>query len=167
MFSRLIRIGEKSLGEEKSIVNHVGIVSQFGPIDVADVIEALVTVKKHTLFEQYHNKSDKVAIFRPLNLSFEQSLEIILKANSYVGRNYGYSKIVTHALDYFIGKKYIFRRLTHSDNYPICSWVVSHSYKAAGLDFGCPPGMADPDDIWDFCVGNPDKYSCVLDLTNI
>ena len=45
--------------------------------------------------------------------------------------------------------------------------MVSHSYKAAGLDFGCDPGMADPDDIWDFCISNPNKYHCILNLTNI
>lgn len=167
LFSRLIRIGERAPGEEASVVNHVGIAVQYGPINVANVIEALVTVKKHTLYEQYHNKKDRVAIFRPANLTFEQKLEILVKADSYVGKKYGWLKISTHTLDYFTGRHYIFRRLTHNDNYPICSWVVSHSYKAAGLDFGCPPGMADPDDIWDFCVGNPDKYSRVLDLTNI
>lgn len=167
LFSRLIRFGETSFKEEKSIINHTGIVTGFGPIIIADSVEALLKVERHTLYSQYHNKKDKVAIFRPININEEQIIEIIRKANSYVGKQYGWLKIVAHSLDYFIGKKYIFRRLTNNDNYPICSWVVSHSYKAAGLNFGCDSGMADPDDIWDFCISNPNKYQRILNLTNI
>lgn len=167
LLSKLIRIGETSIGEEDSVINHVGIVTGYGPINIADSIEALVKVKQHTIYSQYHNQKDQVAIFRPNNLTPEQIVEIQRKAISYVGREYGYLKIATHTLDYVTGKHFIFRRLTHSDKYPICSWVVAHAYKAAGLDFGCDPGMADPDDIWDFCIKYPEKYSRILELTNI
>lgn len=167
LLSKLIRIGETLPGEEKSIVNHVGIVVGHGSIEIADAVEALSKVKLHTIYSQYHDKKDKVAIFRPLNLTDEQKILITCKAMKYVGNTYGYLKIATHLLDYFTGKHYVFRRLTNNDNYPICSWVVSHAYKAAGLDFGCDEGMADPDDIWDFCMNNPDKYHYIFPITNI
>lgn len=167
VLSKLIRLGETLPGEEEAVVNHVGIVTGYGPIDFADVVEALSRVVKHTIYSQYHNQKDKVAIYRPINLNSEQKYIITNKANSYVGDKYGYFKIVTHLLDYFTGKHYFFRRLANDDNYPICSWVVAHAYKAAGLNFGCEAGMADPDDIWDFCLKNPDKYKCVFELSNI
>ena len=59
---------------------------------------------------------------------------------------------------------YVFRRLDQMDKYPICSWLVAHSYKKIGKDFRVPAGAATPDDIWDFCDKNPDKYRRVRSL---
>jgi hypothetical protein len=58
----------------------------------------------------------------------------------------------------------VFRRLTRSDRYPICSWLVACSFKKAGKTFGVAPGAASPDDIWDFCTRETDKYVEVLEL---
>ncbi len=160
---RIFGVGD----DHKAKINHVGIVIEEGPINKANVIEALTKVKKHTIFDQYHNTSDKICIFRPLNLTQDESNKIIEKALSYENYKYGYLKLVTHFLDFFTGGNYIFRRLTNSDNYPICSWVVAHSYKAADKNFGCDACKANPDHIWDFCVNNPDKYSNVFQLQRI
>jgi hypothetical protein len=167
IISKIIRFGERHPGDWISLVNHTGIVVEQGTIGSADIIEALVKVRKHTLWSQYHDRSDKVAIFRPLNLSNEHKSIIVNKALDYEGRTYGYLKIGTHTLDYFTGGRYIFRRLTNSDRYPICSWVVAQSYSKVGLTFGCSPGQANPDDIWDYCTGHPEKYQKVFDLQNI
>lgn len=165
--SKSIRYFEAPFGHAAEKVNHVGIVVKEGTIKNAQVVEALTKVKKHTLYEQYHNAKDQVIIYRPLDLrEFEKRL-IIAKALKYVGDDYGYLKIVMHLLDYFTGKHYFFRRFAKSDNYPICSWVVSFSYKAVRRYFDCDPGMAAPSDIYNFCVNNPYKYSCVLDFTRI
>ena len=167
LFSKIIRLGEKHLGDWISVINHTGIVVEQGTIGSADVIEALATVKKHTLWEQYHGQSDQVAVFRPLGLTDEQKKIIVDKAIDYEGRTYGYAKIATNALDFFTGGHYIFRRLTNSDRYPICSWVVAHSYSKVGLTFGCDPGQANPDDIWDYCLGHPDKYQLIFSLQKV
>lgn len=167
IISKLIRVGETSLFESWSIVNHTGILVSSGKFEIADAVEALSRVRKHTLYHQYHNTSNKVEIFRPIGLTDEQQKLIVDKALSYVDKKYGYLKIVAHMMDYFIGEKYVFRRLVNSDNYPICSWLVAHAYKAADLNFGCDPGMANPDDIWDFCCKHPDKYEHIFDLQKI
>lgn len=167
LFSRVIRIGEKHPGDWISIVNHTGIVVEQGTIESADVIEALVHVKKHTLWSEYHGRTDRVAIFRPLSLTDEQKSLIVNKALDYEGRDYGWLKIATHALDCFTGGHYIFRRMTNSDNYPICSWVVAHAYSKAGLTFGCDPGQANPDDIWDYCMSHQDKYQLIFNLQKV
>lgn len=167
LFSKIIRLGETTWDDSKAIVNHVGIVVEPGTINIANAVEALRKVEKHTIYSQYHDQKDKIAIYRPNGLSNEDIQKIVDKANSYVGQPYGWLKIVGHSLDYFTGGRYVFRRLFNSDNYPICSWVVAHSYKTAGLNFGCEPGMASPDDIWDYCITYTDKYTNILQLTRI
>ena len=52
---------------------------------------------------------------------------------------------------------YVFRRLA-GDRYPICSWLVAHSFKKARLFFGVEADEAQPDDIWDFAQQNPGRY---------
>ena len=167
LFSKLIRFNETTWDDEIAIVNHVGIVVEPGPLYIANAVEALRHVQKHTIFSQYHGEKDKVSIFRPLGLQENDIFKITNKALTYIGKDYGYLKILGHTLDYFTGGHYIFRRFFNSDNYPICSWVVAHAYKAAGLMFGCDPGMATPDDIWDYCLNNKTKYTNILHLTRI
>ena len=53
------------------------------------------------------------------------------------------------------------------DNYPICSWVVAHAFKKVEKHFGVAAGAANPDDIWDFVIENPDKYACVYPLKQL
>jgi hypothetical protein len=62
---------------------------------------------------------------------------------------------------------YFFRRLTNNGNYPICSWLVAHSYSKAGKYFGCEPGAAEPDDIWDFVKSNTEKYKEIYHINSI
>lgn len=167
LLSSIIRIGEKHPGDWKSVINHTGIVVESGTIETAKVIEARSHVLKHTLWEAYHTKSDLVSIFRPLDLTDDQKKTIVDKALDYEGRTYGYFKILTNSLDFFIGGKYVFRRLTNDDNYPICSWIVSHGFSKVGLTFGCPPGKATPDDICDYCSDHRSKYQRIFDLQRI
>jgi hypothetical protein len=62
---------------------------------------------------------------------------------------------------------YIFRRLTQNGDYPICSWLVAHAFAKAGKTFGVQPGAANPDDIWDFIVDNPEKYGEIHPLVQL
>lgn len=167
LFSRLIRLGEKNPGDLISIINHTGISTESGTLKTANVIEALWKVEHHTLWEQYNGKRDEVAIFRPLFLNDEEKKIIVNKALDYKGRDYGWLKIVTHAADFFFGGTYLFRRITNDDKYPICSWVVAHAYGKVGYHFGCDPGQANPDDIWDYCINHPNKYQYIFPLNRI
>ena len=92
---------------------------------------------------------------------------VVAKAESYVGRRYGYLKILAHWADWLLQGAYVFRRLTKEDRYPICSWLVAHSFAAAGKHFGVEPGAATPDDIWDFVVAHPDVYREILPLARL
>lgn len=162
--SKAIRIFTKSFGEKRTEANHVGIIVEPGSIHSAIAVEALTTVKRHPLARYAKKRKTGVAIFRPTKLTDEEKTKIVTKANDYVGRRYGWAKIATHLMDWGLKGAYVFRRLTHDDDYPICSWVVAYAYDAAGKDFGVPAGAANPDDIWDFVTENTDRYKQIRAL---
>ena len=150
LLSRAIRVLTRSIGEPRTRVNHVGIVVRGGPLKEVIVVEALSRVRRHKLSEHYAGTGDDVAVYRSTDLSDEQRQLIVSAAEGYVGREYGYFKALLHVLDWIFLGVYLFRRLGWMDRYPICSWLVAHSFKKAGLSFGVTAGQATPDDIWDF-----------------
>jgi len=158
--SRSIRFFTRRIGEPRTNANHTGIVVVGGPIREAIVVEALSTVKKHPLASRYvGKKGTQVAVYRPLNLAETEKQVIVAAAEGYVGRSYGWFQLVGHLADWVLQGAYVFRRLTGSDRYPICSWVVAHAFAKAGKNFGVPPGAASPDDIHDFVEENGDVYA--------
>jgi hypothetical protein len=164
VISRAIRFFQKNKGEDKSKVNHTGIIINDADIKNANLIEALVKVKCHKLIDEYGDTKDKVAIFRRRDLSEEKRWIITNKAYSYVGKKYGVVKIVGHALDWCFGGKYVFRKMFRMDDYPICSWVVAYAYDVFKIKFnGVEPWACQPDDIWDECTYGT-KYECIYEL---
>lgn len=156
-------------GEEKTQVNHVGVMA-----DAENIVEALARTVKRPLAEGYAGKV--VAIYRLRDLPAAQAAIVVAKAESYIGRKYGVLKVVAHAIDRFLGGRYIARRITRMDRYPMCSWLAEKSYMAiapwlvaralceAGRTFGVPDGSADPDHIWDWVTKHPQHWECVWPL---
>jgi hypothetical protein len=167
LISKLIRKFTRDKYESITKVNHVGIVVEGGDDKDVVIVEALTGVKKHTMWSQYALTGDKVAIYRSLDLSEKERNAIVNKAEMYVGRQYGYFKIVAHLFDWALGGRYVFRRIAAMDNYPICSWVVAQSYATVGKNFGVEAGAASPDDIWDHIQKNKSKYKCVRALREV
>ena len=77
-------------------------------------------------------------------LTHAESQRIVARAESYVGREYGWPMVIAHFLDWLLPGVYLFRRLVGSDNYPICSWIVAHAYMMAGKTFGQPGRSREP-----------------------
>ena len=119
------------------------------------LVEALSKVRKGKLGDCYGNQFVKIAVFRPKDLSVGEKKAIVQKANSYVGRKYGYIKIIAHWLAWFLLGAYFFRRFTKMDKYPICSFLVAKSYAEGGKFFGMHPGQAQP---VDHGAGGPPSY---------
>ncbi len=165
--SRAIRFFTRHIGESRTKVNHVGLVVQGGMLSKAVVVEALRTVERHRLIDEYGGQRDEVAIYRPKRLSQAEVHRIVTAANGYVGHSYGYGKIALHALDWVLQGAYVFRRLGRMDDYPICSWLVARAYGAAGVHFGVDPGAATPDDIWDYVTTHPAEFERVRDLARV
>ena len=164
---RAIRFFTRHVGESRSKVNHVGIVVQGGTIEQAVMVEALRRVVRHKLIDEYGGKRDSVAIARPTRLAPADLQRVVAEANRYVGRTYGYLKIVLHALDWALQGAFVFRRLGQMDAYPICSWLVAQAYSLAGVYFGVAPGAATPDDIWDHVTTHPGEFARVRPLSRL
>ena len=164
--SALIRFFTRSIGEARTKVSHVGLVVEGGPIEDAVVVEALSRVRRHRLWARYgRRRRTAVAVYRTKNLSAEQIRKIVEKAETYVGREYGWPTIVAQFLDWLLQGTYFFRWFIGGDKYPICSWVVAHAYKEAGIHFNVQARAASPDDIWDFAVEErPDLYDEIRPL---
>ncbi len=165
LLGRLIRVCTRGFGEKRSKVNHVGIVVEGGGIQDAVVVEALIRVRQHKLWEQYSPpKKDHVAVYRAKNVPPEDIEIIVTEAVEQVGKLYGFGKVIAHFLDWLLTGAYVFRRLTSDSRYPICSWLVAHAYAKADYTFGTDPGAADPDDIWDFVDKKPGCYERIVEL---
>ncbi len=164
--SRAIRFFTRGIGEKRTKVNHVGLVVQSGNLESAIVVEALTMVKRHKLWSQYGPpKKDFVAVYRAINLTEEEVDKIVAEAESQVGKNYGYLKIVAHLMDWSLLGAYMFRRMVPDGKYPICSWLVAYSFSKAGKHFGVEPATGTPDDIWDFVAERkPSKYEQIHPL---
>ena len=157
--SKGIRYFTKEIGESRTKVNHCGLVVQYGPLETAVIVEALTKVKMHELWSRYGPESETdIMIFRPVNLPLFDIDKIVFTAMKQVGKTYGYTKVVAHFLDWCLLGAYCFRRIADSPNYPICSWLVAHAFASVGKSFGVELGKATPDDIYDYCMANPDKY---------
>lgn len=166
--SKAIRFCTRAIGEPRTKVNHVGVVVERGDLESCVVVEALRTVRKHRLWNRCGPpKKDSVAIYRPINLTQDEIAQVVASANKQVGKTYGYFKILAHLLDWLLLGAYVFRRIARNGEYPICSWLVAHTFAKAGKDFGVAAGMADPDHIWDFIRENPKKYEQIHPLEPI
>jgi hypothetical protein len=86
---------------------------------------------------------------------------------SYVGKNYGWEKLIPHLLDHTLGGVYLFRRLNSDQRYPICSWVLEWAFHEIGWGFGVPLGSTDPDDAWDYCIENKSRFDCIRMLRTL
>ncbi len=167
-FSKLIRFFTRTIGESRTQVNHSGIVVAEGDLESCEVVETLLRVRKHRLWNRYGPFShDKVAIYRPINLTPEEMDTIVVQAVKQVGKRYGIHTVIGHLLDWLLLGAYVFRRILQSKNYPICSWLVAYAFARAGKNFNVEPGAAQPDDIWDFIQKNPDKYQQIHPLEQI
>lgn len=163
--SKLIRFFTRTIGEERTKVNHVGVVVDGGDLENCLVAEALLKVREHRLWNQYGPpKRDRVAVYRPINLTPDQIRLVVAEAREQVGKEYGILKLVGHLLDWLLLGAYVFRRITRNGDYPICSWLVAHAFAKVGKDFGVHPGAANPDDIWDFVVEHPEVYEGIHPL---
>ena len=91
--------------------------------------------------------------------------EKVEKFKKQVDKKYGWLMIGAHFLDWLLLGSYVFRRLVPGNKYPICSWLVAHSFSEAGRYFGVNPGEASPDDIWDFITEtHPQLYEEIHSL---
>jgi len=151
-----IRWFERSSGEEQSWTNHT---AGIGTSD--NVVEAQTSVIS-TPFNTW-KEGEQFQVWRTSDLDDAGRIEIAQYAESHLGHEYGYAKLIPHALDGLIakvtgGNVYLFRRMLFLKNYDICSWLWAFGYHVRGLDFGASPRFVTPDDQHDYVVSHPEKW---------
>jgi len=151
--------------ESRTVINHVAIAVEGGYAPNIEIVEALHTVKQHKLSKAYPDYDGKIFVATINHLPIDYPHIAAKRAKSYVGRKYGYAKLVAHFLDWCLLGANVFRRLCFMDIYPICSWVVAYAYEPLiGIRaFGVENSAASPDDIWDWCQKNC-ASECIREL---
>lgn len=95
------------------------------------IIEALRTVQLRPLSAYRGTKARLLVSRKPDGLTPAEQARVAAKAKDYQGREYGYLRVVAHALDPLCGDVYFFRRMARMDKYPICSWLGRAEARAA------------------------------------
>lgn len=158
--SKAIRWAEREPGEAKSTASHVGAIVTAGTIRQVVCVEALHKVRRHKLSKKYGGKSGKVCIWRPRNVREIDQVRILEGLEKRVGQRYGYAKIGLHLARKVTGRRK-WLNFSFLDSFPICSYLVAIEFERRGYDFGVKARKANPDDMLDFMMMNPDKWECV------
>jgi hypothetical protein len=156
LFGKFIRWFERSPGEEKTFAGHVGGIGS----DSQSVVEALWKVTS-TPYHEWAKSAPQYEIWRHYGLAPSVRHKIAAKAESYIGRDYGWWKLGAHAGDAMLTKAtgkevFIFRKALFLDEYPICSWVWAYAYAKSMMGFGIPAHAANPDDMHDYVKQAPE-----------
>lgn len=144
--------------------SHTAIVVSTGT--TKKIIEALSTGVKRSSLSKYSN-GYRILIARHKELSFFNKISIVRTAEKYIGKKYGYKTLAGHFADYLCSKLigrnvYYFRKIAGNNNFPICSWIVSHAYDRDGIRFlNLDPDLVQPDDIADEILNDKNNWEVV------
>lgn len=143
--------------------NHVAIVTSLEPQapEEARITEALWHVKSWRLWDAYGppagRKRSEILIYRLKDAAMAERIAAAREAETFIGLDYGWRKLLAHAADRWISGKagrevYAFRSLLEAKaRTPICSQLVQMAWgRSSARWFGVPPGAAQPDDFDDF-----------------
>jgi hypothetical protein len=138
----VIQALQRSPGEARSRVAHVAGVSYGGTLHKAQIIEALGQGTIERPLVKYATQDVSAGIYRMPGLSDIERVKVVRMARSFVGRPYGYFKLLLHALR--------LDGLLRTGKAPICSQVWAEAYSILGVRFmDKRPDVVQPDDIWD------------------
>jgi hypothetical protein len=140
----------RHFGESRTEATHCAVVVIGGALYDAAIVEALSTVRRHGLRDRYVGRRHYVSVFRALGLADDQIVRLVAKAESYLGRRYGYLKLLAQWADRLLQGAYVFDVSRARMRIPsVAGWWRT------------------PDDIWDFVGDHPDRFLRVLPLTRL
>ena len=143
-----IRWRTRSRGEERTEVNHWGVITSSGPWNRARITEAVWPgVIEHTMSRAFPpTRRCDFCVIRPVNLTKGQTNALVDRVLDFVGLKYGWFKIVLHLLG-------MERLISGSSRSIICNLVAVEGYGVPAIrqTFGLEhPLASDPDDIGDY-----------------
>lgn len=152
---RILDVATELDNGELAVVSHVGMF-----LCERHVIEALFHRGVVTSAYPQSFKDSEYVIASPKNITVFEREILALSALTFSARSYGTYGIALQVLDYLFKTRWFSRHLDlGEDMCSFCSYVVAHAYSTVNKFFGVDPASAMPDDIWDFVIGNPDKYA--------
>lgn len=100
-------------------------------------------------------------IIRRVDLTDEQRMKIIKKANKCIGQEYGYLRLIMQLFDQIFHTNWFTRRLKYRNH--ICSGLVAWAYFVVRrIKFNDVPWRScEPDDVDDESLKNPDLWEIV------
>lgn len=164
----------ESLFGDPAEFSHVGVCTKEGYLGATNayeqpfITEALARVECAPFSRNWDGRN--YTIYRPTYLSPAQLECLAAKAEEYIGRPYGFWKLILIAGDAWLSRKYrkdmrVFSRLLHREGEPICSFLVQDVYYDCGNeDFGVPKYTAQPDDIGDWCASRTQLYTKIAEV---
>jgi hypothetical protein len=158
--AKAIRWGERTSGEDPSVVNHAAIVVEGGDLSSAVIVESDLRVRRVPIGK--HHSTDGVYVFRLPELTYDQRAFLVVEAEKLVGKQYGYLQILAQLVDHklFAGR-IIARRLLKKSPLDICSRLVAELFEKLGIVFGTPAFAATPDDLFDWFSRNRKRVELV------
>lgn len=166
---RLIQWATRAWREAPSVLSHCGVFVNEGSLQNVHVVESLVPFGiKYRRFAEAYERGENCYILKPLNITFENRLEIVNHAYESIGKPYGYGKAIAGGLDGLLSRIFylhrepvFFRRLFINEVFEDCSVLVADCYDKAGLNYGLRDSFVLPDDIWDYALEHPEKYEII------
>ncbi len=145
--------------------SHAAIVTTPGFISTARIVESDKRIREGGLYE--HHAKDYVNVYRPLNVDVVTLDAICRICEHRVGERYGVGEFFTQAPDAVLsnifGRRIVLaRRLNPMLPGTQCSGLIAGAFSAVSLDFGVEPYAATPQNIDDFCAGNPSRYEKIF-----
>jgi hypothetical protein len=158
--SNAIRFLTRRVGESKSRASHVGMIVKGSPDPM--VMEAL---PKGITRREFSRIGPRHAVYRP-PWNDRQLAITLARAAEDEGKAYGWAKVVSSGLDWFLNDAYLFRRLTDRGGSGLdCSFAVWDWTEAAfRMDGQQPFGVnrnCSPDDIDDYVRKH---WECVKEM---
>lgn len=136
LIAKLVTWGETSWSERKrkelSWASHGGMFVEKAPFKLAKATEALWTVESHPWYEDHIG--DVVTVYRRLGVTDSQREEAAKEINRYIGRKYGWWKLIPQLIDNrILNGRYATRRLYWNSNRPYCTYILGDALTRAGL----------------------------------
>lgn len=155
LLGRGIRWAERTKGEAPTRINHAAICVKAPDV----IVEADKVVRMGSIWD-YHYEDD-VVVWRPTNLNDGEKTILAAVAISRIGEKYPMRQLFAYLIDNkILGGKNVVRRMIGNEAGGVCSRLVARCFQQIHRDFGVPEYAASPDAMDDFCLANPDKYTC-------
>lgn len=156
--SRLIRRFTPRDGDEEVYATHVAGVTGLEHFDEhSTVLEATAKGVMYNLLD----RPGAILVLRANNITPQQRAAIAITAQQFLGRNYGFHKLLAHLGDWYITSKLgrprdvrLFRKLLFWDDRPICVWPWAKGYAEQGLTFGIEAESATPHDMCHYALSS-------------